>query len=81
MRRVCVFDVGEFYADNKPITFGGVTIYDEHSPGHLVPCHLYRAVLRAVSAHQGSDNELKSLQSALVAAALATIDHQALADY
>lgn len=28
------FDVDEYYADNKPITFGGVTIYTEHCPGH-----------------------------------------------
>jgi len=28
------FEVDEYFADNKPITLGGVTIYTEHCPGH-----------------------------------------------
>jgi metallo-beta-lactamase class B len=28
------FEVDEYFADNKPITLGGVTVYTEHTPGH-----------------------------------------------
>jgi metallo-beta-lactamase class B len=28
------FEVDEYFADNKPITLGGITVYTVHSPGH-----------------------------------------------
>ena len=32
------FEVDEYYADNKPITLGDVTIHTEHCPGHTPGC-------------------------------------------